>query len=279
MVVKTGRMTKGERTAIREQADRCIWNSRFEFLTAHNGHRPGKIHVYLATPGGGKSTLGRSLILDAINSLIESKEPGNILLWLSEESREDFLVELDRSGFDNKHLDRLLIFSEFDESDDLKSSSQVLTRLWEICNDEDNNIVLTFLDNITTSATYMDQKPSIQSQVANALKRMASKLDIPLIIFAHTGAEINDNINRLINMNDIRGGKAIVNLAEFFYIMQRFILDQYIYPTLRITKHRGQDVDHGLYRIEYDREHRVYKQGFKLDFKAFKEAYNQRNTL
>ena len=52
----------------RGQKKRRDLTTAFGFLSAHNGLRKGKLHVLLSRTGGGKSTLGRSILFDALDN-------------------------------------------------------------------------------------------------------------------------------------------------------------------------------------------------------------------
>lgn len=125
----------------------------------------------------------------------------------------------------------------------------------------------------------MDKPINVQSDVSIVLKKFASVKDIPLIIICHTGAQVTTNYNGLIEMNDIRGSKTIVNLSEFFYIMQTFNIGEKRFNTLRITKHRGQEVKNTMFMLYYYAKSRIFAKDEVVDFGKFKELFKQRNKL
>jgi len=258
-------------------ADRLLFESRtiqhdtgFMFLKGHNGFRNGKIHTLLGVASGGKSTMLRSMVLDQLEY---SGDFETIGVWLSEESVDEFVTEFRKIGYE-KPTDKLYITSEL--SKDL-NPEQMLSNLETTIVEEDISVL--FIDNITTSKMYMDLPANVQSDFIVSLKKIIKKYDVATILVAHTGAQITNNINRLIDQNDVRGGKGVVNLSEFFYILQSFHINNTIYPTLRLTKHRGQDIDHKLYRLRYHKQSSLYVQDLEIEFKELREAWKMRNHL
>ena len=142
-----------------------------------------------------------------------------------------------------------------------------------------DDIAIIFYDNITTSEFYCDIHPSEQSTFIWELKELISKVKKPLILVAHTASEISENTPRFISITDIRGSKTIANLVQFYYILQRFSIEDAFYPTLRILKHRGQTVKDTMYYLYYSKEKNIYYKDKKIDFNAIKEAFRSRNVL
>lgn len=267
----TGDVTKTELRLVTEKADKMFFRSRYGFLLSHNGFRPGNIHTFIGISSGGKSTLVRSLIHDIMINIDESKK---VLLWLSEESYLDFITEFGRTGFnDEEKLKNLVIESEL--SMGIKNPRQMLNHFKEKCKGFD----LVFLDNITTSEMYEPFRPQEQGSIAKEIKTVADVLQVPIILIAHTGAAVTDNIPRVIDQNDIRGSKGVVNLSQFFYVLQRFTIGQKIFATLRITKHRGQEADHKLYGLKFDKHSKTYGNDVPITFDEFKTIFKQRNIL
>lgn len=265
--------TSEEMEALRESSENVFFPSYYKFLSNHNGFRKKNIHVFLGTSHGGKSTLVRSLILD----LCLSEKPKPVLLILSEESVIEFMSEFFRSGIDPDKFTTLYVISEIDEAENFGSAQAFMKYVENYAIEKD--IELLFFDNITTSICYMDRTPQEQAIVSIYFKKLAARLDLPVILIAHTGAQCTDNMNRLIEMNDIRGGKTLVNLAHFFYIMQNFHSGNIIASTIRICKHRGQDVVDKFYKLIYIPKARVYAKDERISFSDVKEIFKNRNKL
>jgi len=265
-----------------KEREKTYWHSGYHFLTEHKGHRPGNLHLYLGVAHGGKSTLMRSLLIDALKRCDKDKK---ILIWLSEETENDFLIEFSMalktfSKDDAKVLFRkLLIHSEMNFPELIKFERRGVKWAYfqEMVNDK--RIDLIFFDNLTTSEFYMDQKIDVQSLFVKELKEEASKCKKPFIMVAHTGADVTENSHRLISMNDIRGCKSIINIVQYCYILQRFQLNDFYYPTLRITKHRGQSVESKMFHLDFNKEMNLYIKDRAIDFVEMKDNFKQRNVL
>ena len=167
-----------------------------------------------------------------------------------------------------------LSFSKHFKDDQIKEKFEYFKNA---INRED--IDLIFYDNITTSCFYMDQGIDIQSYFIKQVKEVVGNVNKPLIFVAHTGADVTENSHRLISMNDIRGCKSIINVVQYCYILQRFHIGELYFPTLRITKHRGQTVDNKMYYIRFDKDKNLYVEDRYLEFEEMKDNFKRRNVL
>ncbi len=264
---------------LKEQKQTRDLRTAFALLSAHNGLRKGKLHLFLAPTSGGKSTLGRSLLFDAL----DNNPDLNVLIYLSEESEDNFLKELADSEYGNQSgLDRLIIYSEIDQGESLDSGKLLMLL-------EENETDLFILDNITTAHFYQDLTTQAQGKVVNKIKNICVKKNIPVIVMAHTRAEVTDNMTRTIESNDIRGSKTIVNYSEFLYVLQSFSIEQYdnllkkrankIYSTISIKKSRGEQLSHRLFFLKYDDRKRIYFSDREMEFQEFKNLFKERNHL
>ena len=254
-------------------------SSAFGFLNAHNGLRKGKLHVMMGSSHSGKSTLLRTLVFDALNNNPDKK----LMVFLSEETTDDFIREIAVSKYrDKKGLDRLIVHSSFDR----KKPTTLKEMVFLI---KEVNPDIFFFDNITTAAFYEEASVKNQGQMVYILKDLAKELNIPFYIVVHTGATVTDNMRRLVEMNDIRGSKQIVNMAEFFYIAQTFHTESYdgllrkkipqIRPMIFIKKHRGQDCESRIFYLNYDKEKRIYSSDREMEFSEVKHYFKERNYL
>lgn len=273
MSTQTAKMDSIEKQSLDQLLETVYYQSNFQFLRSHKGWRPASIHTFLGTPGGGKSTIVRTLIIDF---LCNCKKGETIVILLSEETRLEFLSQFNKSQF-NENLEQLVIISEIDLMEQYRDKRKVWMHILDLLKELQASIFV--FDNITTSQMYMDLKVEDQGKFALAISSLCRKLQIPIILIAHTNANVTEGINRLIDMNDIRGSKTIVNISHFFYILQRFVLATTIYPTLRITKHRSQEVEGSIYFLQYHKKSRIYAMDKPLSFSDFKQAYKSRNTL
>ena len=260
---------------LQRQNEKLQIKTNFQFLKAHNGLRKGKVHTFLGVTSGGKSTLMRSIIFELGFAL---RNDGKVLIWLSEESKEDFCVEMQLSGIPKEIYDQYMIISEmnfkamsfFDHGKFEKTLEKVIIG---------KNVKAMIFDNLTTSRFYEGASLSDQAKFGNTLKKIAATTNIPMLLVAHTGADVTDNYKGVIQSNNIRGSKNIVNTSEFFYILQRFISGKFIVATLRVTKHRGQDVKDKIYTLKYNQQMRMYEGDNIISFSDFKNNHQQRDTF
>lgn len=261
--------------AAKKESNTVFYPSAHKFLSGHNGYRKGCLHIVLGMEGGGKSTLMRSMLFDF---LAIGRPKKNILIYLSEETSMSFQCEFFR-GFAavTSEASKIKMFSEQDDDQMAPYEGEhALVPLISEVDMVDPEIV--FIDNLTTADFYPDNF-KVQGPTIKRIKKLAQEKNIPIVIFAHTNG-INSGTDRLIESNDIRGGKGVSMLAEFFYIMQRVETENGIFPTVRITKHRGQDLAYGnLFSLDYAKNSRLYKSSSAIPFDAFNEHFKNRKKL
>lgn len=248
------------------------YGSQYNFIRSHNGYRKGKIHLAIGPSSGGKSTLTRSLLLDALLSLRENEL---IHFHLSEESAEEALIELGSTGVAFDKLKQIIITSEQDKN--YRSAQQLFLELNESL--QDKRVKFLFFDNITTSFCYMDKKADDQAFIGRKLKELTKANNIPTILIAHTGGDSTMANSRLIEMNDIRGGKSIVNLAEFMYILQPMFIGSERHNIIRVVKHRGVSLKHPYYQLIYHDKPKMFVCDSAISFDELKDLFKKRNVL
>ena len=269
-------MSETEQALMIQENQTVHTDSVFYFLKEHKGWRNGKIHLAMAPSGAGKSTMVRSLIWDW---LINSQAYEKCFVWLSEESADDFKHEFAKLRLPRELTSRLLIGSEQDTDGDVNHKKLLFAEALKTVIPS-----IVFFDNVTTSQFYAGKKPEEQASFAMYIKRKCKTEDIPFVIIAHSGGGIQMG-NRLLELNDIRGGKDIVNLAEFAYIMQRFrVVDpmtnkEIYYPTIRILKHRGYTCENLLFKLRFNRETVTFMEDKIIPWTEFKEAFKSQLTL
>ena len=245
------------------------FESAFKFISEHNGFRKGKLHLLLADTGSGKSTLIRSLMYDVLTSIPEDRK---LLLILSEETETDFAIEIERSGFPDNLLEKLVIISEMEISNQRIFCQEIVLALHP-----EKNVDFVMFDNITTSQIYMGEVPSKQADVAKWLKNIAITRDIPFLVVAHTNNIIKSN-KRLINATEIRGSKVITLIAEFLYILNSFEIQNNIYKLLEVNKHRGQTVSNIYFKLLFSKNQGVYAGDDILDYEKVKLLFKDKNV-
>jgi energy-coupling factor transporter ATP-binding protein EcfA2 len=241
-------------------------------LNEHNGWRDSKLHLFIGPTGAGKSTLTRSLLLDCLVGTNNKFIAG---LWLSEETTSEFITEINHVKIPDHIGDRVVVESE--QEMEFKTCNNWLLSLKSFI--EKNNLDILFLDNITTSIFYNDADSKEQARIARALKKLAQIMDIPIVILAHTSAEITETYPRMINLENIRGSKNLTNMVEFAYIIQPFFHHGEKHVFIRIAKHRGQDVQNRIFKFYYYCNQKIYGKSEPKPFDQFKELFNKREKL
>jgi archaellum biogenesis ATPase FlaH len=260
--------TDKEQSEYEKELREIHFHSSLGFLNAHNGFRRGCLHLILGTTGGGKSTLVRALLRDL---LFNKANDCHVGIWLSEETVADYRAQLAAGVPSHDRLLKTEAFSELEAIDlgELKFFEWI----------EFHRPDIMLFDNITTSKFYMDKRPHEQAAFATKVKNIAKRLNMAVVLVAHTDANVSDSQKGLININQIRGSKTICNLVEFAYILQRFAVGEGFFPTIRVVKSRGQNLLHSLYMLKYDERLRSYSSDSALNFEKFKEVYANRNRL
>lgn len=270
-MARIARLSESEKKSKLAEQDTERFLSTWPLLQQQNGWRAGKLHIVIGPTGAGKSTFVRSLLLD----FVFTNKEHHAMVALSEETSEDFMVDFNRIPFKSDEPDRVLVLSEQDEN--FKSFREYGKHIeFQI---EEAGIDLLVVDNLTTSEFYSEKKPDQQMVISKFWKSLAQRMDIPVILIAHTSAEVTENYKSLIVPEHIRGSKNVINLAEFVYVLQPINMGSSRSLYLRVCKDRGQDVKDKIYRACYHESKRVYGKIEVQTFHDFSEAFKQRNKL
>ena len=254
---------------LRKQSEKVYFRSSFCFLNAHRSWRPSRSHLLIAPPGAGKTTLLRTLIAD-----VASNVGKKIAVYLSEETVEDFWTEISYSNMPQELIDSVYPISESDLTD--KTARGIFLALSEHVDSVGADII--FIDNVTTMKCYGESFKN-QSYVTECIKALAIKKRLPVLTVAHTGAQIKESYQGLIDMNDIRGSKDIVNQSEFLYILQPLYIGNTRKTFISIKKHRGQPVKNNLFQLFYFESVKLFAKDEPRNFEEFKEIFKERNKL
>lgn len=261
---------------LKEKKERCIYPSIFNFLKDQNGLRSGDTHTLLGMESSGKSSLVRTLILEAGYHV-------PILVYLSEETTEDIWYELNRSfsllvqnglaDVMNDPKENINLIYEDDAKDSVSNYSDLLILIRHKL--IESKAQAFFFDNITTSEFYDDLTPNEQKKFARSLKRMGKELDIPIFLVAHTQKEFNGK--NIMRTGDVRGNNVIAMMSEHFYCFNA----RTVYNTatekderrviLQVTKMRGIDRDDVFYAMHYDFKTRLYDKDSGINSKIARE--------
>lgn len=250
------------------EAGQVFFRSSFEFVNATNCWRPEKIHLFLSTTGGGKSTLVRTILLDMLGNV--NKKIG---LYLSEETEKEFYTELAFSGYtDIKDFERVTIFSE-QELEKSPTAQGTLINMKMLVDEHDIDILL--VDNVTTLDSY-EASLKNKTTITKGLKKLASISSIPIVVIAHTDAKFKQG---QIDPNDIRGSKTLVNESHFIYALQPIVKSNGQRNFIAVKKDRGQPVKNKYFELFYYAQRRIFGKDEIVSFETFKEAFNSRDKL
>jgi len=250
-----------------QQRVSTVFGSRYEFLKAHYGLRPGSLHGVLGTTGCGKSTLIKCIVAEVARHK-------KVLLWLSEETIGEY------QGLINK-LDstvlRNLVFVE--EKEILQEIRENQSDFFEYFTQmaEESGADLIVIDNVTTSAFYNSRFGITgQNRAAEFLRDFPKRHHPQSILYvAHTQSNISDNYGKVITSEDIRGSKELPLNTEYLYILQKFTTEDKIYICLRVAKYRHHEEAAGWYALKY--EQGAYVGDAKVPFNVINKVFKNRD--
>lgn len=254
-----------EKQLLAKDNKRTHFFSNIRLLQDHNGWRKKNIHVLMAPSGSGKSTLVRTFVADVI---ADDKTDPQVLVYLSEETDDEFLTEFHRVDYPEKNLKRLFLFSDLSEP--TKSVKEFFDRLYKLITE--NDIDILFLDNITTLMLYDSLSPKEQTIFAGNLKKLAQECDIPIILVGHTGKSVKSNAKDLYDQEDMRGSNMPIMQAQFTYTLHMFHSGNRKISFLKQWKSRNQDHYIGFYRLVYDSETRTYVEFIQSSWESFEKV-------
>jgi ABC-type iron transport system FetAB ATPase subunit len=275
MSKRTAFMTTDDRERYQKQSESVYIASSMQFLTNTNGWRPECVHTLIGASGGGKSTMVRTILRDFLFNKENATQRMKVLVWLSEESVDEFRRELSFGIPEHERLMDAHLISEMDMGG--KTSQDKKTMLTETVAQVQPTLFL--FDNITTSALYQELTSREQANFCQYIKHLTIKSNMATLLVAHTGAEVHEGITRMINHNDVRGSKGIVNISQFIYILQTFKVRGSRHPFLFIDKSRGQHPESLVFYLEYNKALRSFQKDRPTDFEKFKEVFNARDRL
>ena len=242
------------------------FRSSFNFFNCHRGIRKNKMHLLIAPTSAGKSTFVRSVLCD----LVFRNKDKKVLLWLTEESIEDFKQEFSATVPANDVLKNITMISEMGTN---PNEDEVRGYIEEAIGMVNPDIVIC--DNITTSRLYMDKTNSQQAEISMWIKELTRTTTF--FIIAHTNGDGYES--KFINENDIRGSKTLPNLVEFLYVLQPIRVGDRLFQFVNIIKHRGQPISGKFFRLFYDERIKSFEKDSKISFEEIKDVFKQRNSL
>lgn len=254
---------------IRDFKETVLIGSNFSFLASHFGLRPRHTHVLLAPSHAGKTTLVTSLIRSLLISPENKQKNLKMAVFLSEESINDIELRLSDMGIVGDRVKTIDFMSEIDT----KINKLKLFEYLEFTQPD-----VFMYDNLTTSGLYGDTHQE-QSDFIKQIRSVIKKTNTAFFAVAHTNHISSMNVDRMICKEDIRGSKTVVNLAEFFYIMQPIQIGEKTNVLLMVEKHRGYEMKNKIFSLQYNPLTRTIERDYPVSFEAFKELFKQRNSL
>lgn len=249
---------------------------RFNFLNSHSNFRPGKSHVLLGTTGSGKSTLTRAI-------LRQLADGNKVLYYSTEETVEDIKMFFARSGVTQKQQQNIIVVYEGEmlRDFDYNDIHGWMGALFDTALGHGVDIIV--IDNISTSKFYGDDFKK-GGDFLRALAKFKESTKLPVFMIIHTKTGIHDGQSELIGPDDVRGYKLLSVEAEYFYIYQRHRVtanngDFQYRPFITIAKSRLHDSQGEIYYLKFNHEKKTYVSDMKVDFNAFKEAFDERDRL
>lgn len=228
---------------LHEQAGRVMhFGTRYRFLQAINGLRPGCIHGLLAPSSMGKSTLIRSIIADTS----EIKKVGIIL---SEETPLEYSSGFERQGepicWENvKYASESNIVSMYDTKEEQLDA--IVSFAIE------NDIKALFWDNVTTGGILGDTvKPNQMAVLLDRLKKNLVLNQIALMFIAHTNKSVKTEQNFQFQGEDVRGSAQYFIRSDYFFTLQTKTKNDEKITFIKIAKNRFHQPKEAYYVLEF----------------------------
>lgn len=249
-----------------EMHKKTFFPSRFNFLRAHCGIRPGCLHMIIGTKGCGKTSIGHTVAVDCA-----SRAP--ITLWLSEESQENYERKLCNISKGNRENYRFIIEKDLKHNLNRTHSEFIKLAEREIL---DANTDIVLIDNITTSRFYSSEKNQLES--AEWFNSFPQRSGVAIVAFAHTMKEVTDNYRKIISAEDSRGRNDVAMRAEYIYTLQKFTHDDGWHLVVVVEKSRHHELGGSRYFLLDYREGYYYRDA-AINFERFNEIFKSREYL
>ena len=197
------------------------YQSKFNFIKAHDGLQKGHIHVLLGRTNKGKSSLILELIIE------QAKKGVRSLLFLSEGNKGDIRVQIElllaakrvpKSEYDSV-IKNIVVLSEYDISGKTDSSDPLrwVNSLFRYHQDYRTDIV--FLDNIS-GLKYGNCDPETQSLFIKILNDTCINTATPLVVAVHQSKGVA--ADKELEVHDIRANQSFSNIPSYIYALNDF---------------------------------------------------------
>jgi len=211
--VSSGYQNPAERIKSSKSLSDYEFKSDLKVFSDHNGFRRGELHTIIGTKGSGKSTWSKTIL-----SELAYQEKG-VLLYISEERKNKYLSSLNNFFAFSKlseetikrHLENIVVLGELDSK--ISKEELLFSEMRELIIKADLDILI--FDNFTTS--FLSELPiNDQSRILRRFKFLADDLNIPVVLFFHTG-KLKDTSR--LDGDNVRGSATAINIGSYNYII------------------------------------------------------------
>jgi len=248
--------------------------TQFNFLNDHRSLRPGKKHLLIGTTETGKTTLTRSVIFQLAK--------GAKILWYStEESFDDMVYMMSKADIGQDERSKIHFRHEMEADKWINENESSLSNYLADAVTRTKSEIIVF-DNLTTSKFYSGNIDVIV-KMFDELSTVVKRLNVPIIIIAHTASGVKDMQSELFTGDDIKGPKIVSNRCEYVYAYQliTYMKDEgeHKQGIVRILKSRIGGASNSVYALTYNHKENSYLNDIKITFEQFKGFYEKRIKL
>jgi hypothetical protein len=269
----TVHLSKGSEARVQTKLNSLAtpWPSKFGFLNAHNGLRPGNMHLLMGSTGTGKSKLAQAVIADY------SKQ-GRVLMVLSEGDVDE--IELNLSTLDGANMENILNLHE--DSCPIPDAPAADIANWIYQTVEESTAQIIVYDNVTTSMLYEPHHGMVgQSILVRMINNIAVKLNLPVLAIAHTKKDIGDNMGRQLGIQDLQGSTALSKKCQYAHIFQRFEFEDdgrtTFFPTITVAKSRYYNISDSRFLLNFNNGN--YLSDKAISFDDVNDVFLKRNVF
>ncbi len=267
--VESAYLTSDEMIKEKKDLEQSEFRSGLRVFRDHNGFRKGELHTFIGTKGSGKSTWSKT-----INSEIVYNNK-SVLLYISEENRAKYVYSINASMRLMKkseeqikdYLENIIVVSELDEK--MTTPQEFFDHVRYLIKTLELDIFI--LDNFTTS--FLSELPiNIQSKVLRDLKKLADELDIPILVFFHTGKLKKGSE---LDGDNVRGSGTGVNIGSYNYLIVQIGSGDGLRNFVFTEKARYHSkANKQMYEMKYDHRVGMFVGCEKFSMEAFQELKN-----
>jgi hypothetical protein len=232
-----------------EQSRKMFFASRFKFLQAHLGLRPGCLHGLLAPSSMGKSTMARAIISDA-------SEGCKVGIILSEETPIEYSAgfSVQKEPVDWSNI-KFAIESNISAMYNTKEEQLDAIVSFAI----ENDIKIFFWDNITTGSILGDSvRPSDMSNLLDRLNKT-----------------VKTEQSHQFQGEDVRGSAQYYMKSDYFYTLQTKTKNDEKITFVKIAKHRYHQPKTDYYVLEFIVNR--YTRDLPVPFSKIQEIFEKEN--